>query len=114
MKTLFSIIIALITFAVSNNSSGQTTTDTVKTATVKVIGITCKLEESDIKKKLLSQEGIDETTYSSGTGIFTVKYHSSTITEKKISEVIEASPSCENPNQFPYKVKSIKSIPIKK
>ncbi len=110
MKILLSIIIALMTIAYGN-SIFALTKDTVKTSTVKVEGITCELEMTDIKKKLINQPGVDEVTYSKGASgmvTFTVKYHTSIITAKKIKEVIESAPSCENPNEFPYKVKSIK------
>ena len=114
MRTLISI---LIVFVFSNISHSQTKADTVKTATIKIGGIACNMDMPIIKKKLLNQEGVDEATYSeakSGSVIFTVKYHSSIITEKKIREVIEAAPSCDNPNELPYKVKSFKAGAPKK
>jgi hypothetical protein len=69
-----------------------------------------------IKKKLINQEGIDEVSYTEAKGgavTFSVKYHSSLITEKKVREMIEAAPSCDNPNLYPYKTKTIFPKPKK-
>ena len=114
MKTFISI---LILFVFGNISYSQTKADTV-TATIKIGGITCNMDLPIIKKKLINQDGVDEATYSeakSGSVIFTVKYHPAIIAEKKIQEVIEAAPSCDNPNELPYKVKSFNTdIPKKK
>ena len=101
---------------ISNKSIAQTT-DTLKIAKVKVKGITCTMDLPIIKKKLVNQEGIDEVTYSevkSEAVFFTVKYHTSVISEKQIRATIEAAPSCEDPNELPYKVKSFNLLPDKK
>lgn len=112
MKSIISIIILFIAIAITNTVIAQTGADTLKTATIKVSGITCNGDMPVIRKKLLNQEGIDEAAFSaakSGAVTFTVKYHSAIITEKKIREVIEGAPSCDNPNLYPYKVKTFKA-----
>lgn len=109
MKKVISLIIILAAFA-SGSVFGQSTNDTLKITTIKVSGISCNGDMPLIKKKLINQEGVDEVNYTeakSGSVTFTIKYHTSIITEKKIREIIEASPSCDNPNVFPYKTKPV-------
>ncbi|HXH18519.1 MAG TPA: heavy metal-associated domain-containing protein [Chitinophagales bacterium] len=117
MRTIISIVIMLAAIAAANTGIAQTAADTLKTATIKVSGITCNGDMPVIKKRLLNQEGIDEAAFSaakSGAVTFTVKYHSAIITEKKIREVIEGAPSCDNPSLFPYKVKAFAPDTVKK
>ncbi len=116
MKTIISIIILFIALGVTNTVQAQAN-DTLKTATIKIKGIACTIDLPIIKKKLVNEEGIDDVTYSevkSEAVIFTVKYHSALITEKQIRAAIENAPSCENPNEKPYKVKSFKAEPNRK
>jgi copper chaperone CopZ len=116
MNRIISFIIALVAVATGTTAFGQSSTDTTKIATIKVSGITCNGDMDQIKKKLVNSEGIDEATFTeakSGVVTFTVKYHTSIITEKKIREKVEAAPSCDNPKLFPYKAKSITPEPTK-
>lgn len=109
MKHIIAIIIAFVSTATLTTALGQTT-DTLKTATVKVSGITCSGDLPLIKKKLINKEGIDEVSFAEIKGetvIFTVNYHSSITSETKIQEYIEAAPSCDNPNEYPYKAKAV-------
>ena len=106
----------MVAITTCTTSFGQTASDTLKTATIKVSGISCNGDMPLIKKKLINQEGIDEVNFSAAKGgavTFTVKYHSSITTEKKIREWIEAAPSCDNPNLYPYKAKTIFPEPKK-
>lgn len=110
MKAIYSIIILIAACLVGYTSNAQT--DTLKTATITVKGITCNGDMPVIKKKLLNQEGIDEAEYSeakSGAVVFTVKYHSAVTGEEAIRKTIEAAPSCDRPKEFPYKVKQFSS-----
>lgn len=114
MKTIISVMIAFICYSFSAKAQ---TVDTVKTATIKVKGISCNGDMPLIKKKLLNEEGIDEITFTeakSGAVTFTIKYHTAFISEKQLQTAIEKAPSCDDPNDFPYKVKSINSQPLKK
>jgi len=109
MKTIISMVMMLFAFT---TIKAQMTTDTLKTATIKVKGISCTMDLPIIKKKLVNQEGIDEVTYTevkSEAVFFTVKYHTSVTNEKQIRSAIEAAPSCDAPNERPYKVKSFNS-----
>ena len=112
MKRIISIIIALVAITIGTTAFGQSTTDTLKSATIKVSGISCNGDMPLIKKKLINQEGIDEVNFTEakdGAVTFSVKYHSSMTTEKKIRVVIEAVPSCDNPNLYPFKTKTLNS-----
>ncbi len=116
MNRIISIIIAVMAITAVTSAFGQSTTDTLKTATIKVSGISCNGDMPLIKKKLINQAGIDEASYTEAKGgavTFSVKYHSSIATEKKIREIIEAAPSCDNPNLFPYKTKLLNPEPKK-
>ena len=117
MKTIISIITFVVFATINTAATAQTATDTLKMATIKIKGISCPMDLPIIKKKLVNQEGIDDVNYSevkSEAVIFTVKYHTSVITEKQIRTTIENAPSCDNPNEKPYKVKSFNSQPDKK
>lgn len=116
MKTIISIIIVFATLGLTNTVKAQAN-DTLKIATIKIKGISCSMDLPIIKKKLVNEDGIDDITYSevkSDAVIFTVKYHTSIITEKQIRTAIENAPACDNPNEKPYKVKSFKAEPEKK
>jgi copper chaperone CopZ len=96
---------------------GQAVPDTLKTATLKVTGITCQGDMPVIKKKLINQDGIDEVEFTEAKGgmsAFTVRYHTSVIGEAEILALIESSPCCDNPNEFPYKAKAVAAKPKKK
>ncbi len=102
---------------IASNTKAQTVKDSVLTIQVKVGGIGCGGDMSIIKKKLINQEGIDEVTFTDKKGdasTFTVTYHSSIVTENKIRELIESAPCCDNPNEFPYKAKTMVTKPQKK
>ncbi len=114
-KILYALLICFATMILKSNA--QTIQDSVLTVQVKVGGIGCGGDMGIIKKKLINQEGIDEVTFTDNKGdasTFTVTYHTSIVTEKKIREVIESAPCCDNPNEFPYKAKTVETKPQKK
>ena len=114
MKTILSIIVTLIITFTATAAFGQG--DAYLSANFKVSGSTCSGDMPVIKKKLINQEGIDEVSFTdakNGIVTFTVKYHSSVITEKRIREIIESAPSCDRPDEYPYKAKSISPEPKK-
>lgn len=116
MKTIISIIVLFIVTGITHLASAQFN-NTLKTATIKIKGISCSMDLPIIKKKLVNEEGIDDVTYSevkSEAAFFTIKYHTAIITEKQIRAVIENAPGCDNPEEKPYKVKSFKTIPEQK
>jgi hypothetical protein len=108
MKKISLIACLLFTILTSKYAVSQQT-DTVKVATISIKGISCKMDLPIIKKQLINQEGIDEVTYSepiSGEVYFTLTYHTAFITESIIKKAIETAPSCDNPGELPYRVKS--------
>jgi len=91
--------------------------DTLKTATLKVTGITCQGDMPIIRKQLINQDGIDDVTFTKAKGglsTFTVSYHTSVIDEAGVLAVIEAAPSCDDPGIFPYKARAVTAHPKKK
>ena len=78
MKTIISIIALFITLGTTNFAKAQAN-DTLKTATIKIKGISCTMDLPIIKKKLVNEDGVEDVTYSevkSEAVFFTVKYHS--------------------------------------
>lgn len=116
MKSILSFMATLCLVFLGTIAFGQSNADAYLTAQFKVSGITCSGDMPVIKKKLINQEGIDEVSFTeakNGVVTFTVKYHSSVISEKRVREMIEAAPSCDRPDEYPYKAKSIVPQPKK-
>ena len=114
MKYFLSFGIFLSILISSQSVTGQSTSDSLKTASIKVSGITCNGDMPIIKKKLINLEGTESVTFTeakNGVVTFTVEYHTSVITEERILKEIEAAPSCDNPNSFPYKTKPLSPRP---
>ena len=108
MKILISIsMFILLTYIANAQNTVSSTPDTLKTLVIKVAGFDCSGDLSGIKTKLINHEGIDACTYTDA-GTFTVQYHTSVVNEKRLKEVIEKLPSCDNPNVYPYKAKMVK------
>lgn len=110
MKRVISIFMVMVAITTVSKVFGQSANDSLKTATIKVSGITCNGDMTVIKKKLINKDGIDEVSFSeakNGVVTFTVKYHSSITSELNIRKIIEAAPSCDNPDLYPYKTKSV-------
>ena len=103
--------IAIVAMLANNNYAfAQTAPDSLKIVQIRVKGITCNGDMPVIKKKLVHGEGIEEASFTEakdGAVTFTVHYHTSAITEKEILKIIEAAPSCDNPDLYPYKTKTI-------
>tara|TARA_A100000171_G_scaffold20501_1_gene18894 strand:- start:9441 stop:9788 length:348 start_codon:yes stop_codon:yes gene_type:complete len=111
-SNIFVLAIALmigsttVTFAQSTEKKVQIT-ETTKTLTTKVKGITCSTDLKMISANVEKLEGV--TTCKAGktgpTTTFEIAYNPSVITEKDIKTAIEKTGSCENPDERPYKVK---------
>ena len=111
------LLLVVLLAGTSGILRGQSAPDTLKTSTVKITGITCQGDMPQIKKKLINQDGIDEVSFTEAKGglsTFTVSYHTSVISEQQILALIESSPCCDNPNEFPYKAKAVAGKPKKK
>lgn len=113
MKFIKSLVLAFtvltattnITFSQSTNTNQQT--DSVKTATVKVKGITCSMDLKMISANVEKLKGVSscKAGKQGTTTTFEVKYNPALVSEKEIFEAIEETGSCENPEERPYKVK---------
>ncbi len=113
MKFIKSFVLASIVLTASANSAfSQTTTtdhttDSLKTATVKVKGITCSMDLRMISANLEKVKGVSscKAGKQGTTTTFEVKYNPASVTEKEIFAAIENTGSCENPDERPYKIK---------
>ena len=113
MKFIKSFVLAIIVLTASANSAfSQTTTtnqttDSLKTATVKVKGITCSMDLKMISANLEKVKGVSscKAGKQGTTTTFEVKYNPASVTEKEIFAAIENTGSCENPDERPYKIK---------
>jgi copper chaperone CopZ len=113
MKFIKSIVLALaLIIAATHNTFSQSTTtnqttDSLKTATVKVKGITCSMDLKMISANVEKVRGVSsfKTGKQGTTTTFIIIYNPALVTEKEIFAAIENTGSCENPNERPYKVK---------
>lgn len=113
MKFIKSFVLAIIVLtATANSAFSQTTTtnqttDSLKTATVKVKGITCSMDLKMISANLEKVKGVSscKAGKQGTTTTFEVKYNPASVTEKEIFAAIENTGSCENPDERPYKIK---------
>lgn len=115
MKIYFKLIalLCLLCAAFQNDCIAQTTANTIKdtTITVKVSGITCGSDLPIIIKRVKQEKGIIEckaASKASATTTFEVQYDPAVITYDQIVAAIQDAPSCDYPNQKPYKVKNKK------
>ncbi len=98
---------AIANSAFSQTSTTNQTTDSLKTATIKVKGVTCSMDLKMISTNVEKVKGIDSCKIGKQgtTTTFIVKYNPLLVTEKEIFAAIENTGSCENPNEKPYKIK---------
>ena len=108
---LFAWVIIVLT-ATANSSFSQTTTtnqttDSLKTASVKVKGITCSMDLKMISANVEKVKGVSscKAGKQGTTTTFEVKYNPALVNEKEIFAAIENTGSCENPDERPYKIK---------
>jgi len=102
----FSIMTATTNIAFSQTTTNQTT-DSLKTATIKVKGITCSMDLKMVSANVEKLKGVSscKSGKQGTTTTFEVKYNPALITEKEIYAAVEGTGSCENPNERPYKIK---------
>jgi len=113
MKFIKLFVLAIIVLTATGNSAfSQTaisnqTTDSLKTATVKVKGITCSMDLKMISANVEKVKGVSscKAGKQGTTTTFEVKYNPALVTEKEIFAAIENTGSCENPDERPYKIK---------
>jgi len=113
MKFIKSFVLAFIVLtATANIAFSQTTNtnqqaDTIKTASIKVKGISCSMDLKMISANVEKLNGVSscKAGKQGTTTTFEVKFNPALVTEKEIYTAIEGTGSCENPDERPYKVK---------
>ncbi len=113
MKFIKSFVLAVIVlaattnFAFSQTTTSSQTTDSLKTATVKVKGITCSTDLKTIAANVEKVKGVNSCKAGNEgpTTTFEVKYNPALVSEKEIFAAIENTGGCENPDERPYKIK---------
>lgn len=103
----FTVLTATTNIAFSQTTNTNQTTDSLKTATVKVKGITCSMDLKMISANVEKVNGVSscKSGKQGTTTTFEVKYNPALVTEKEVFAAIESTGSCENPNERPYKIK---------
>ena len=103
----FIVLTATTSIAFSQTINPSQTTDSVKTATVKVKGITCSMDLKMVSANVEKLKGVSscKTDKQGTTTTFEIKFNPVIVTEKEINTGIENTGSCENPDERPYKVK---------
>lgn len=113
MKLFISGLIALLlTAAFSATVQAQTVdttvADTVTSVTIDVKGITCGSDLPIITKNVKDVKGIvscDPVGKPGPTTSFKVVYNPALVSYEELVKAVEGSPSCDFPDQKPYKVK---------
>ncbi len=113
MKSFISGLTALLlavafSATVKAQTVDSTAADTVKTVTFNVKGITCGNDLPIINKNVKDLKGVascQAVGKAGPTTAFKIAYNPLLISEKDIIKAVEGSPSCDFPDQKPYKVK---------
>jgi len=103
----FTVLIATTNIAYSQTTTTTQTTDSLKTATIKVKGITCSMDLKMISTNIEKIKGVRscKTGKQGTTTTFEVKFKPELVKEKEIFAAIENTGSCYNPDVKPYKIK---------
>lgn len=101
------VLTATVNSAFSQTTTSNQTTESLKTATVKVKGVTCSMDLKMISTNVEKVKGVSNCKVGKQgtTTTFEVKYNPALVTEKEIFTAVENTGSCENPDERPYKVK---------
>ena len=100
-------MICLVVFPCSAQNAAQKDT----TVTFSVSGIICGMDLPIICKRVMQEKGVKDckaVSKASATSKFEVTYNPSEITYQKVVDAIQDAPSCDYPNEKPYKVKKSK------
>jgi len=106
LAIIFMVGTTTVTFAQSTEKKVQIT-DTTKTLTTKVKGITCSTDQKMISANVEKLKGVStcKAVKTGPTTTFEIAYNPAVITGKEIKTAIEKTGSCENPDERPYKIK---------
>jgi len=113
MKFNKSLVVALVAWtatigiAFSQTTNTNQTSDSTKTLTLKVKGITCSMDLKTISTNVEKLKGIGSCKAGKmgTTSSFIIIYNPYLVAEKDINTAIENTGGCEDPNDRPYKVK---------
>ena len=116
MKNKFVLAIAMcitLCFAAINRSAAQTATVSKDTTIIlEVAGITCGGDLPVICKRVQPEKGITEikaVSKAAATTKFQVTYNPAIINYQQVVAAVQDAPSCDFPNEKPYKVKKRKN-----
>jgi copper chaperone CopZ len=105
------IIMAVLAISCSILSHAQVPEDSVRVADVRISGITCAGDLPIIRKQLVNAEGVDAVAFSpieKQESVARITYHPALIGEKDLLRLVERAPSCDAPDEFPYRAKPVK------
>jgi copper chaperone CopZ len=113
MKYIKIFVLAFIMMTVTTNIAfsqttiNSNTTDSLKSASIKVKGITCAMDLKMISANVEKLNGVSncKAGKQGTTTTFEIKFNPALVNEKDIFATIENTGSCENPEERPYKVK---------
>jgi copper chaperone CopZ len=97
----FIVLTATANFALSQTTTTNQKTDSLKTATVKVKGITCSMDLKMISANVEKVKGVSSCKAGKQrtTTTFDVKYNPALVTEKEIFAAFENTGSFDNPRK---------------
>ena len=103
----FTLLTATTNIAFSQTTTTHPTTDSIKTATIKVKGINCSKDLKLISDNIDKVKGVSSSkVLKQGTvTTFEVNYNPTLVAEKEIFAAIENTGTCENPDERRYKIK---------
>lgn len=106
---LFTTTVAFAQTSEANSQTELKSEQEKSTISLKVSGITCGHDLKTLNERLKAIKGVYNCETVGKRGVktkFEINYNPSLITEKEIRAAFEGTPGCEDPNEYPYKVKS--------
>lgn len=109
------IFVLAITFVLASTATSfaqsapeiEQVSDSTKTISTRVKGITCSTDLKMISANVEKLDGVSacKASKTGPTTTFEIAYNPALVTEKEIYSAIQNTGSCENPDERPYKVK---------
>jgi hypothetical protein len=109
-KMVSMLVVLLMTcslFSANAQSSENTTAVRMQSTTLRVKGITCATDLKMIAANVEKLEGVLKCIpgKTGTTTSFQIEYDAEKVTEPMIRTAIENTPSCERPDEKPYRIK---------
>jgi copper chaperone CopZ len=104
---MLTILYIMVTSQQNYAQNNSQISDSIKTITVKVKGLTCAGDLKTIAANVEKLSGVNtcKTGKMGAISSFKVTYNTTKVSAKEINAAIENTSGCENPNDRPYKVK---------